>query len=724
MYKIYCDGEILYHPNIEEMDIVSGEIDKEANVADSFSFSLMASHPFINKINRMKSVIEVKKGKKIIFRGRDVCEDGDFYNTCEFICEGAYAYFNDTVIMPFEFSGRPDELLTKLVEEHNAQVGEEKKFIVGECTVTDPNDYIVRSSEKAMQTIDCIKEKLTESSLGGYIRIRYEADGNYIDYIDDGNILCNQAIEFGKNLIDLNRTSMYTDIVTSVVPFGSEDENGKNIDVSSVNNGSLVVDDEELIEKYGLIRRPMYWDDVAQPENLLEKAKQFLKGMDYNQDHVVFNALDLSHIDKTVNEYDIYDYVPVKSKPHGIVKNAFCSVQHIDIKNPGQDYMEVGLNIESNRRQQSEKFKEFGQIVERVEKVESNAKINEGAVAEVRDIANEANAKSDEANQKVDGLVYDNRNLIKGTESWTDDAFYITDVYGPQNGTIDDGVLTVPINNSAIDTHFVQVTPGETYTVSIDVKSTLSAKGYTVILQYCDDDGNRLSYAYVSSEYDTDWRRISETFVIPDGATQFRLGMRSAKYKMSYRLAKMEKGSKATDWSPAPEDGVNNLRDDTNAAINVLREEVGSDIKQSAESVKIAVYDKVYLKDEVDSMVESISTEYEQTKTGWEYTFNQFKADVDDIANGNDAKFEEIKKYIRFEDGNILLGNSESPLVLKIQNDRIQFLQNGYEVAYISDRKMYNTICSVIDRLEIGDSAWQVEYNEDGDTVVSLVPIY
>lgn len=548
MYKIYCDGEILYHPNIEEMDIVSGEIDKEANVADSFSFSLMASHPFINKINRMKSVIEVKKGKKIIFRGRDVCEDGDFYNTCEFICEGAYAYFNDTVIMPFEFSGRPDELLAKLVEEHNAQVGEEKKFIVGECTVTDPNDYIVRSSEKAMQTIDCIKEKLTESSLGGYIRIRYEAEGNYIDYIDDGNILCNQAIEFGKNLIDLNRTSVYTDIVTSVVPYGAEDENGKNIDVSSVNNGSLVVDDEELIEKYGLIRRPMYWDDVTHPENLLEKTKQFLKGMDYNQDHVVFNALDLSHIDKSVNEFDIYDYVPVKSKPHGIVKNAFCSGQHIDIKDPGQDYMEVGLNIESSRRQQSEKFKEIAKIVERVEKVESNAKINEGAIED--------------------------------------------------------------------------------------------------------------------------------------------------------------------------------LREDTNSTIIALREEVGSQITQSAESVKSSVYDNVYVKDDVDSLVSSVSTEVEQTKTGWEYIFNQFQSDVNDIANGNDAKFEEIRKYIRFEDGNIILGNTESPLVLKIQNDRISFIQNGYEVAYISDRKMYNTVCSVIDRLEIGDSAWQVEYNEDGDTVVSLMPIY
>ena len=82
---------------------------------------------------------------------------------------------------------------------------------------------------------------------------------------------------------------------------------------------------------------------------------------------------------------------------------------------------------------------------------------------------------------------------------------------------------------------------------------------------------------------------------------------------------------------------------------------------------------------------------------------------------------DEIRKYIRFEDGNILLGNSSSPLILRIRNDRIQFLQNGYEVAYISDQRMYNTTCEIINQLRIADSAWTVETNRNGDTIVSLI---
>lgn len=169
------------------------------------------------------------------------------------------------------------------------------------------------------------------------------------------------------------------------------------------------------------------------------------------------------------------------------------------------------------------------------------------------------------------------------------------------------------------------------------------------------------------------------------------------------------------------EGAIEELRDDMDSVIINLREEVGSDMQQTSESIKSLIYDNVYLKDEVESLVSSISTEVEQTKDSWQVTFNKFEQDLNDLANGNDAAFEEIRKYIRFEDGNIILGNSESPLVLKIQNDRIQFLQNGYEVAYISDRKMYNTACEIIDRLIIGDSAWVVEYNTEGDTVVSLV---
>ena len=194
-------------------------------------------------------------------------------------------------------------------------------------------------------------------------------------------------------------------------------------------------------------------------------------------------------------------------------------------------------------------------------------------------------------------------------------------------------------------------------------------------------------------------------------------------YKSTWLIKnlKLERGNKATDWTPAPEDLA--TADNVNDKLTELRQEVNSNIEQTGEAIKSSVYEKVYLKDDVDTLLSSVNTEVEQTKTSWQVTFNQLVKQLNDYSDGSDAAFDEIRKYIRFEDGNILLGNSSSPLILRIRNDRIQFLQNGYEVAYISDQRMYNTTCEIINQLRIADSAWTVEYNASGDTVISLVGI-
>lgn len=199
----------------------------------------------------------------------------------------------------------------------------------------------------------------------------------------------------------------------------------------------------------------------------------------------------------------------------------------------------------------------------------------------------------------------------------------------------------------------------------------------------------------------------------------FRCDYSSGTGKIRWRRLKAEAGNKATDWTPAPEDYLTS--DETTGKLTELRQEVNSNIEETGEAIKSSVYEKVYLKDDVDTLLSSVNTEVEQTKTSWQVTFNQLVKQLNDYSDGSDAAFDEIRKYIRFEDGNILLGNSSSPLILRIRNDRIQFLQNGYEVAYISDQRMYNTTCEIINQLRIADSAWTVETNSNGDTIVSLI---
>ena len=226
------------------------------------------------------------------------------------------------------------------------------------------------------------------------------------------------------------------------------------------------------------------------------------------------------------------------------------------------------------------------------------------------------------------------------------------------------------------------------------------------------------------------WFHVKKTLTIPkqassnvrtSAAIQFYNSNANVAAGFTARLknVKLERGNVATDWTPAPEDLA--TADNVNDKLTELRQEVNSNIEQTGEAIKSSVYEKVYMKDDVDTLLSSVNTEVEQTKTSWQVTFNQLVKQLNDYSDGSDAAFDEIRKYIRFEDGNILLGNSSSPLILRIRNDRIQFLQNGYEVAYISDQRMYNTTCEIINQLRIADSAWTVETNSNGDTIVSLI---
>ena len=64
------------------------------------------------------------------------------------------------------------------------------------------------------------------------------------------------------------------------------------------------------------------------------------------------------------------------------------------------------------------------------------------------------------------------------------------------------------------------------------------------------------------------------------------------------------------------------------------------------------------------------------------------------------------RRYIRFVDGDIILGEVNNNLMLKISNDKISFLQNGIEVAYMTDNKLYITDGEFLNSLQLGNFAF------------------
>ena len=95
--------------------------------------------------------------------------------------------------------------------------------------------------------------------------------------------------------------------------------------------------------------------------------------------------------------------------------------------------------------------------------------------------------------------------------------------------------------------------------------------------------------------------------------------------------------------------------------------------------------------------------------------FNKIVSIVNANQAATDAEFQEWTKYIRFVDGNIILGQVQNPVILTIKNDRISIAQSGQEVAYLSNAELVITDARITHSLIIGDFGWVPRANGSVD---------
>ena len=346
MYKIKCEDLTLYNPLKKDLVLGDPTLNLEVNKAGSLSFTIYPTHTYYGSIRKMRSVISVFQDNRIIFKGRVYSDKVNFYKNKKVEVEGLLAYFNDSIVRPYEFKGTPEEYLAFLINQHNSQVGEFQRFKLGVVTVTDPNNYITRANTNLPKTWTEIEEKLVKL-LGGYICIRYEDDGNYIDYLEDFSDVSTQEIKFAINLQDLENEVKGDSLVTCVIPYGAKIENKSDTDVSeesteteervtieSVNDGEDYIQDETAVAIYGKIYEVVTWDDVTEPANLLTKARNYLSNAINLSNTLTIKAIDLHLTDKKIETFKLGDYIKVYSVPHGIEETLLLTAYSIKLTNP------------------------------------------------------------------------------------------------------------------------------------------------------------------------------------------------------------------------------------------------------------------------------------------------------------------------------------------------------------------------------------------------------
>lgn len=423
IYSIKCDDYPLYDPREDNLIVESPKVNLEVNTVGEGSFTIYENHPYYGKLKKLKSVFEVSDEIGVIFRGRMTNNSYDFYNSKFVDLEGAMAYFNDSKVRPYVFpddfiedagyitaaeSGNVIEFfLNWLINQHNAQVQEFQRFKLGNVTVTDPNNYLSRSDATYPSTWETLKSKLFDSALGGYLCIRYEPDGNYIDYLSEFELTNTQEIVFGENLLDLKTDSDATTTYSAVIPIGAtietevtDEEEGTTetikttVTIESIPDGDInddIVKEGDMIysrsavAEYGLIIAPVNettWEDVTDANNLLTKSMNFLvvDGMMMSET-VEATAADLHFTDEQIRSFRIYRNVNVRSDPHGHNGVYLLSKLGLDLQNPQNTQISVG----STKRTLTDiNNKKEAETIQRIESAEKDISDNRTQSNEIR----------------------------------------------------------------------------------------------------------------------------------------------------------------------------------------------------------------------------------------------------------------------------------------------------------------------------------------------------
>lgn len=319
MYKFYVDDKLIHDIDVDDLKIISPEIELIQNDINSFKFNIYPNNPRISDIHKLSSTIKIYQDNDLIFRGRPYETDKGTKNSLVVYCECHRAFLCDSIQEPYEYQGSVKGLLDMFISKHNEQVLDVQKFKVGRVTVIDPNDYITRSNENYSDTWSAIKDKLI-NMLGGYIDIREEEDGYYIDYLEDLSTLNSQPIEFGKNLLTVNRNEDCREIATVIIPLGAKDEEtGARLTIESVNDGIRYLESQTAIEYYKKrITKVVNFDDVTLPENLLKKGKKALDEMDKLIESIEINAIDMASVEKDITNFKMNAKIYVKSYFHNL----------------------------------------------------------------------------------------------------------------------------------------------------------------------------------------------------------------------------------------------------------------------------------------------------------------------------------------------------------------------------------------------------------------------
>lgn len=236
--------------------------------------------------------------------------------------------------------------------------------------------------------------------------------------------------------------------------------------------------------------------------------------------------------------------------------------------------------------------------------------------------------------------------------------------------------------------------------------------------------------------------KISTEYLDAECVTAEKL---SAEYKQSVTTEMEETvDEKLTDYSTTEE--TKTLIANTGGTI---RTEVAESVKTVTDTTNAKIDDRLaQAKDYTDSVHQEITTEYstklKETSKGFNMSVNSLTDRITEQGNEVNSYREQFQTYFGFSEDGLEIGKKvngeKQQYSINIDNERMGFLQDGSEVAFIQYNKLHINAVEAMDRLSVGAAAdggyfdfisteygmgvkWRAVEKTDNASIVSVMKI-
>ena len=418
--------------------ILSGSIKQAQNAVNEFTFVIPMQNGLYQKLIPFQSIVQVVNlyDEEVEFEGRVLSVSNKMTSTGfvqEVVCEDFLSFLHDSTQHYQKLKNTGAEAyLREILNQHNAQVEDYKRIHLGTVTVKSLTDkpwrYLGYES-----TWDTIRDRIV-SNIGGYLTLRREESGLYLDWTSSVGKNQESPIQLGRNIKSASREISFDGIATQIMPIGADEKNSqkqssdnkeeqgsdvtrKQIDISSVNGGKMWLEDAELVAKFGIIRKPVIWTEIDNPQVLKNRGLQYLRNQKIALAKWTVAAVERYLIDSRYVKFKIGNTHPILNAPLSGIESLQIIEKKIDVLNP----QSVDLVIGSKSQSLSAYQLQSQEAVESIERVKANKDIESKReklltlTSELERLRNEHKPENTERIRALEAEIIKIRNELGGS---------------------------------------------------------------------------------------------------------------------------------------------------------------------------------------------------------------------------------------------------------------------------------------------------------------------